>query len=271
MSQSLGRALRLLTELGDGPRSLDELAAVLEVHKTTALRLLRTLEDDRLVYRDSGDTAITSAPDCSRSPAGRSNSGRCKRGRRHASRGAQPGDRAHRAPRGLRGRRSRLHRQVRLAASGTHVLPDRAARAAALHGRREDPARRAAAAGTARGGRDDRVRGDDAEHDQHPGCPAERASRGWPSTGTRWTTASTRPSSTASARRSGTPAAGSCPPPRSRCPTCSWTSSRCWRCCRTCSRRRRRSPPDCRLRSPLPPSEPGPPGSSPIRKQNELV
>jgi DNA-binding IclR family transcriptional regulator len=53
MSQSLARALRLLTELGEGPRSLDELAGLLDVHKTTALRLLRTLEDDRLVYRDS--------------------------------------------------------------------------------------------------------------------------------------------------------------------------------------------------------------------------
>ena len=53
MSQSLGRALRLLTELGEGPRSLDELASLIDVHKTTALRLLRTLEEDRLVYRDS--------------------------------------------------------------------------------------------------------------------------------------------------------------------------------------------------------------------------
>ena len=53
MSQSLGRALRLLPELAEGPRSLDELAALLDVHKTTVLRLLRTLEDDRLVYRDA--------------------------------------------------------------------------------------------------------------------------------------------------------------------------------------------------------------------------
>lgn len=53
MSQSLSRAVRLLTELAEGPRSLDELAAVLDVHKTTVLRLLRTLEDDRLVFRDA--------------------------------------------------------------------------------------------------------------------------------------------------------------------------------------------------------------------------
>jgi DNA-binding IclR family transcriptional regulator len=53
VSQSLGRALRLLTELAEGPRSLDDLAAQLGVHKTTVLRLLRTLEDDRIVYRDA--------------------------------------------------------------------------------------------------------------------------------------------------------------------------------------------------------------------------
>ncbi|HYS39374.1 MAG TPA: IclR family transcriptional regulator [Pseudonocardiaceae bacterium] len=53
MSQSLSRAVRLLTELAEGPHSLDDLAAVLDVHKTTVLRLLRTLEDDRLVFRDA--------------------------------------------------------------------------------------------------------------------------------------------------------------------------------------------------------------------------
>jgi DNA-binding IclR family transcriptional regulator len=53
VSQSLGRALRLLDELADGPHSLDELAATVEVHKTTVLRLLRTLEQARLVYRDA--------------------------------------------------------------------------------------------------------------------------------------------------------------------------------------------------------------------------
>ena len=54
MSQSLGRALRILVDLGEGARSLDELAKLLGVHKTTALRLLRTLEDERFVYRDAG-------------------------------------------------------------------------------------------------------------------------------------------------------------------------------------------------------------------------
>ncbi|GAA2441445.1 IclR family transcriptional regulator [Actinomadura vinacea] len=52
MSQSLARALRILVELGEGPRTLDELAATLGVHKTTVLRLLRTLETERFAYRD---------------------------------------------------------------------------------------------------------------------------------------------------------------------------------------------------------------------------
>ncbi|MFP5068423.1 IclR family transcriptional regulator [Pseudonocardia nantongensis] len=52
MSGSLGKALRMLTVLGEGPASLDELAGRLEVHKTTALRLLRTLADEHFVHRD---------------------------------------------------------------------------------------------------------------------------------------------------------------------------------------------------------------------------
>ncbi|WP_067816471.1 IclR family transcriptional regulator [Actinomadura kijaniata] len=52
MSQSLARGLGILAELGEGPRSLDELAAALGVHKTTVLRLLRTLESERFVRRD---------------------------------------------------------------------------------------------------------------------------------------------------------------------------------------------------------------------------
>lgn len=53
MSQTVTRALRLLTELGEGERSLDQLAALIEVHKTTVLRLLQSLEEARLVYRDA--------------------------------------------------------------------------------------------------------------------------------------------------------------------------------------------------------------------------
>ncbi|HEU4947058.1 MAG TPA: IclR family transcriptional regulator [Kribbella sp.] len=51
MSQSLARALRILVSLGDGDRTLDQLAAELDVHKTTVLRLLRTMETERFVRR----------------------------------------------------------------------------------------------------------------------------------------------------------------------------------------------------------------------------
>jgi DNA-binding IclR family transcriptional regulator len=54
VSQTVTRALRLLAELGEGERSLDQLAEVLGVHKTTALRLLQSLEEERFVYRDAG-------------------------------------------------------------------------------------------------------------------------------------------------------------------------------------------------------------------------
>jgi DNA-binding IclR family transcriptional regulator len=53
MSQTVSRALRLLAELGEGERTLDQLAEALGVHKTTALRLLQSLEQDRFVHRDS--------------------------------------------------------------------------------------------------------------------------------------------------------------------------------------------------------------------------
>lgn len=52
MSQSLARALHVLAELGEGERSLDDLAASLGVHKTTVMRLLHTLESERFVRRD---------------------------------------------------------------------------------------------------------------------------------------------------------------------------------------------------------------------------
>ncbi len=54
MSQSLARALTILTSLGEKPRPLGELAEQLGVHKTTVLRLLRTLQDEHFVYRDDG-------------------------------------------------------------------------------------------------------------------------------------------------------------------------------------------------------------------------
>lgn len=51
MSQSVGRALAILPMLAEGPAGLDQVAARLGVHKTTAMRLLRTLREHGLVYR----------------------------------------------------------------------------------------------------------------------------------------------------------------------------------------------------------------------------
>jgi DNA-binding IclR family transcriptional regulator len=51
VSQSLDKALVLLDELASGPRTLDQLAERVSVHKSTVLRLLRTLESHRFVQR----------------------------------------------------------------------------------------------------------------------------------------------------------------------------------------------------------------------------
>lgn len=52
MSQSLDRALTVLSGLAEGPRTLDQLADRIGVHKSTVLRLLRTLEAHRFVQRE---------------------------------------------------------------------------------------------------------------------------------------------------------------------------------------------------------------------------
>ncbi|UJP08768.1 helix-turn-helix domain-containing protein [Microbacterium sp. KUDC0406] len=54
-SQTLSRGIRILEILADGPGalSIDAVAAQLEVHRSIAYRLLRTLEDHRLVARDA--------------------------------------------------------------------------------------------------------------------------------------------------------------------------------------------------------------------------
>ncbi|UQX02729.1 IclR family transcriptional regulator [Streptomyces sp. RerS4] len=51
MSQSVERALLILPALARGPVGLGEVAAGLDVHKSTALRLLRTLHAHGFVYR----------------------------------------------------------------------------------------------------------------------------------------------------------------------------------------------------------------------------
>ncbi|MFH5209534.1 IclR family transcriptional regulator [Antrihabitans sp. NCIMB 15449] len=52
MSQSLLRALTILTALGEDSKSLEQLATQLDVHKSTVLRLLRTMESERFVFHD---------------------------------------------------------------------------------------------------------------------------------------------------------------------------------------------------------------------------
>lgn len=51
MSGSVERALRILVGLADGPATISEIGRWIEVHRTTSLRLLRSLEDERFVRR----------------------------------------------------------------------------------------------------------------------------------------------------------------------------------------------------------------------------
>lgn len=51
MSQTVDRALSILPLLAEGPASLDQVAQRLGVHKSTALRLLRTLHEHGMVHR----------------------------------------------------------------------------------------------------------------------------------------------------------------------------------------------------------------------------
>ncbi|MCM2576331.1 IclR family transcriptional regulator [Streptomyces meridianus] len=51
MSQTVDRALRILPLLAAGPATLDQVARRLDVHKSTALRLLRTLHEHGMVHR----------------------------------------------------------------------------------------------------------------------------------------------------------------------------------------------------------------------------
>ncbi|MBK1788548.1 IclR family transcriptional regulator [Prauserella cavernicola] len=52
MSQSLDRALTLVAALADETKTLDQLAEEVGVHKSTVLRLLRTLESHHFVHRE---------------------------------------------------------------------------------------------------------------------------------------------------------------------------------------------------------------------------
>ncbi|MEU5048180.1 IclR family transcriptional regulator [Streptomyces sp. NPDC021096] len=51
MSQTVDRALSILPLLAEGPANLEQVASRLGVHKSTALRLLRTLHEHGIVHR----------------------------------------------------------------------------------------------------------------------------------------------------------------------------------------------------------------------------
>lgn len=51
VSGSVERALQILVSLADGPATISEIGRRLDVHRTTSLRLLRSLEDERFVRR----------------------------------------------------------------------------------------------------------------------------------------------------------------------------------------------------------------------------
>ncbi|MCI0383875.1 IclR family transcriptional regulator [Streptomyces sp. CNQ085] len=53
MSQTVGRALSILPLLARGPAGLEQVARHLDVHKSTALRLLRTLHEHGMVHRQA--------------------------------------------------------------------------------------------------------------------------------------------------------------------------------------------------------------------------
>jgi DNA-binding IclR family transcriptional regulator len=62
-SQTLSRGIRILEELADArnPLTIDEIAGRLGVHRSIAYRLLRTLEDHRLVSRDTSGAVVLGA------------------------------------------------------------------------------------------------------------------------------------------------------------------------------------------------------------------
>lgn len=62
-SQTLSRGIRILEVLADArvPLTIDEIAARLAVHRSVAYRLLRTLEDHRLVGRDASGSVTLGA------------------------------------------------------------------------------------------------------------------------------------------------------------------------------------------------------------------
>ena len=62
-SQTLSRGIRVLEALSNspGPLTISQIAATIEVHRSIAYRILRTLEDHGLIHRDGGG-AFSLAP-----------------------------------------------------------------------------------------------------------------------------------------------------------------------------------------------------------------
>lgn len=58
MSQSIQRAIDLIRRSAEGPLSLADAAELLQVHKSTALRILQTLESARFVRRTGAGTYV---------------------------------------------------------------------------------------------------------------------------------------------------------------------------------------------------------------------
>lgn len=58
MSQSVQRAVELVQRSAEGPISLSDAAALLDVHKSTALRILQTLEAARFVRKTGAGTYV---------------------------------------------------------------------------------------------------------------------------------------------------------------------------------------------------------------------
>lgn len=58
MASSVKRVLHALVELSEGPLTISEIARRIEVHRSTSLRLLRTLESERFVRRTDDGSYI---------------------------------------------------------------------------------------------------------------------------------------------------------------------------------------------------------------------
>ena len=133
MSQSLARALHILVELGRGPAGLDQLAEATGVHKTTVLRMLRTLADERFVFRDGHHRYHVGSRIFELSSRALDQREVRSIAAPHLAAFNRPA-RADHTPGGAGRARRRLRGQAGVPRSDPDVLPHRTARAAALLG-----------------------------------------------------------------------------------------------------------------------------------------